>query len=75
MTNIEELTDAWAGKAILAKKCHSWKVSLGREIRLDPGDLDGSVYIEDILEEALSLYPAEHSSPIAWDTEELECGY
>ncbi|KAK1217122.1 hypothetical protein PQX77_020239 [Marasmius sp. AFHP31] len=77
MTDNDDLFDTWAGEAILAKECLSWKVSLGREIRLDPEDLDGSVYIEDFLEEALlySTERLEEPGSIYWVTREVKWGH
>ncbi|KAL0059835.1 hypothetical protein AAF712_013372 [Marasmius tenuissimus] len=77
MTENDDLFDSWAGEAILAKECHSWTVSLGREIRLDPDDIDGSDYIEDFLEEAL-LYSTgrlEDPGSLFWVTKEVSWGH
>ncbi|KAK1217124.1 hypothetical protein PQX77_020241, partial [Marasmius sp. AFHP31] len=77
MTENDDLFDSWAGDAILAKDCHSWTVCLGREIRLDPDDIDGSDYIEHFLEEAL-LYSTERledSGSLYWITKEVKQGY
>uniref|UniRef100_A0A0W0GAT4 Uncharacterized protein n=1 Tax=Moniliophthora roreri TaxID=221103 RepID=A0A0W0GAT4_MONRR len=53
----DDLLDEWAGPIMLnsGSGLLSWKVCLGREIRLDGdgSDQDGSHYIEEFLEEAL----------------------
>ncbi|PPQ97046.1 hypothetical protein CVT26_001269 [Gymnopilus dilepis] len=45
------LFDEFSGSLI--KPGHSWKIHLGRRIALDVDDLDGSEFIEELLEEAL----------------------
>jgi hypothetical protein len=55
------------------KQGHTWKIRLGRRIELEEGDLDGSTFIEDLLEDAV-MFPAtiEECSKAQdqWETKE-----
>ncbi|KAF7968871.1 hypothetical protein HWV62_29140 [Athelia sp. TMB] len=52
------LFDSMSGPAML--EGHLWKIYLGRRIQLDDDDLDGSEFIEDLLEDAI-LFPLRSS--------------
>ena len=50
----QSIFDAFAGPGM--PEGNKWKIYLGRRIQLDDGDLDGSEFIEDLLEDIL-YYP------------------
>lgn len=59
---------AWADQALFEDFANKrmlpdarWKIHLGRQVTLEPGDADGSIFVEDLLEEAAR-------SPHRWDT-------
>ena len=54
-----DIYEQFSGPAML--KGDFWKIHLGRRIELDEGDLDGSMFIEGLLEDVL-LYPHHWSS-------------
>ncbi|KAJ8514507.1 hypothetical protein ONZ45_g7949 [Pleurotus djamor] len=69
---------AWADQTLFEeftgdkmKKGDLWKIRVGRSIQLDDEDLDGSVFIEDLLEDAV-LFPLRlphfESSADRWET-------
>lgn len=47
----DELYDRFSGSAVL--KGDQWKIMLGRCIALEPDDVDGSRFLEDLLEDAV----------------------
>ncbi|EEB96826.1 hypothetical protein MPER_03968, partial [Moniliophthora perniciosa FA553] len=80
----DALFDEWAGPGMVDSETDvlSWKVCLGREIRLDEdgNDKDGSHYIDEFLEEALLLfggpvgcfgYQTNEESPGHWVTKPI----
>jgi hypothetical protein len=58
----EVLFDEFAGPAM--KVGHKWRIHLGRKIMLDEDDLDGSDFVEGLLEDAL-LFPVDFAR---WET-------
>lgn len=54
-----DIYEQFSGPAML--KGDFWKIALGRHIELDEDDLDGSMFIEGLLEDIL-LYPPEWST-------------
>ncbi|KAL0573582.1 hypothetical protein V5O48_008378 [Marasmius crinis-equi] len=58
----DDLFDEWAGDGL--SECESWKVVLGRELKLEEGDEDGSIYVDTHLEQCL-LFP---SICLNWET-------
>ncbi|RDB18226.1 hypothetical protein Hypma_000466 [Hypsizygus marmoreus] len=58
-----ELYNQFAGPKM--RKGDFWKIQLGRRFNVDEDDLDGSIFIEGLLEDAL-LFPAKQ----AWETVE-----
>jgi hypothetical protein len=54
----EDIYEQFSGPAM--SKGDFWKIHLGRRIELDEDDLDGSMFIEGLLEDVL-LYPAQIS--------------
>lgn len=65
----EDLFHEWAGAEL--RNAESWTVYLGREIRLDDEDEDGSLYIDAVLEEAL-LFGGYTESLVFWETVQTE---
>ncbi|KAG8935318.1 hypothetical protein FRC01_003070 [Tulasnella sp. 417] len=72
----EEGIVAWADDEIYRhfsgpgmKEGDQWKIMLGRRIKLDVDDLDGSIFIEDLLEDAVTRrFPADPT----WETVRVE---
>ncbi|KIO24343.1 hypothetical protein M407DRAFT_26250 [Tulasnella calospora MUT 4182] len=72
----EEGIVAWADDEIYQhfsgpgmKKGDQWGIMLGRRIKLDADDLDGSIFIEDLLEDAVRhRFPADPT----WETVRVE---
>lgn len=58
----QELFDEFSGPAM--KVGHKWRIHLGRKIMLDEDDLDGSEFVEGLLEDAL-LFPVDFAR---WET-------
>ncbi|KAI0061838.1 hypothetical protein BV25DRAFT_1826124 [Artomyces pyxidatus] len=66
---------AWADQTLFnefsgpgMKHGDSWKICLGRCLELDEDDIDGSAFIEDLLEDAM-LFPLAHSDELGhWET-------
>ena len=58
----QELFDEFSGPAM--KVGHKWRIHLGRKIMLDEDDLDGSEFVEGLLEDAL-LFPMDFAR---WET-------
>ena len=54
-----DIYEQFSGPAML--KGDFWKIALGRRVELDEDDLDGSMFIEGLLEDIL-LYPPEWST-------------
>jgi hypothetical protein len=72
----EDIYEQFSGPAMM--KGDFWKIHLGRCIELDEDDLDGSMFIEGLLEEVL-LYPPQCSTMKeyrheAWETVEESPG-
>ncbi|KAG7095749.1 hypothetical protein E1B28_006459 [Marasmius oreades] len=65
----DDLFGEWAGPRLV--DCKSWKIVLGRELRLDSDDEDGSRYIDGFLEDCL-LFPANARH---WETIQKEPGH
>ncbi|KAF9255427.1 hypothetical protein L218DRAFT_350633 [Marasmius fiardii PR-910] len=68
----DDLFDDWAGPRLVG--CKSWMVVLGREIKLEPGDEDGSRYINEYLEDCLVYYHQPSVMP-EWETVQKESGH
>ncbi|KAG9047059.1 hypothetical protein FS837_003145 [Tulasnella sp. UAMH 9824] len=63
----DEIYQRFSGPGM--KKGDQWKIMLGRRIKLEVDDLDGSIFIEDLLEDAVT-----HQFPTnpTWETVRLE---
>lgn len=59
----EYIFEEFSGPAM--KQGDRWKIHLGRRVRLSKGDIDGSIFMEELLEEAL-YFPAGVNS--RWKT-------
>lgn len=63
----DEIYERFSGPGM--KPGDQWKIMLGRRIKLDVDDLDGSIFIEDLLEDAVTnRFPANPT----WETVRLE---
>lgn len=69
----EELMAEWANED-MRRFGPRWKVCLGREIHLDPKDVDGSTYIEEHLEEAL-LFGKRTEGGLRWESVSSGLGF
>lgn len=71
---------AWADDGILEAfsgdqmvQGDRWRIRLGRRIQLDPDDLDGAEFLEDLLEDAL-FYPTKFGAMPKWETIKVNPG-
>lgn len=76
----EEGISAWADEAIFEAfsgdrmaQGDRWRIRLGRRIQLDPDDLDGSEFLEDLLEDVL-FYPVKFGAMPRWETVKAQSG-
>ncbi|KAI0047419.1 hypothetical protein FA95DRAFT_1559139 [Auriscalpium vulgare] len=66
---------AWADDALFdefsgpgMKTGDRWKIHLGRRIHLAEDDLDGSVFVEELVEEAVIFPPTDRAEQGRWET-------
>ncbi|KAH0589665.1 hypothetical protein H2248_005392 [Termitomyces sp. 'cryptogamus'] len=71
---------AWADSALYKEfagpkmlKGHFWEIQLGRRFDLDEDDLDGSVFVEGILEDVI-MFPGKGGDGAQWETAEESPG-